>query len=90
MRFIELELVARGGIEPPTRGFSVAGTVDPGAGKSKTRQSLSAGFGLGGTRPNPYRTISARFRRRGPYPHAAQRVAQATTDLGPSSAEVRR
>jgi len=34
------EMVARGGIEPPTRGFSVAGTVALAARKYKTRQSL--------------------------------------------------
>src|SRR5688572_1115662 len=38
-------MVARGGIEPPTRGFSVAGTVALAARQSKSRQGLSAGAG---------------------------------------------
>ena len=36
-------MVARGGIEPPTRGFLVAGTVALAACKSKTGHSLSKG-----------------------------------------------
>jgi len=53
-------MVARGGIEPPTRGFSVAGTVARAARKSKARHSLAAGVGTPRSRPNWNRPAATR------------------------------
>ena len=75
------KLVARGGIEPPTRGFSVAGTVALTAPKPKTRDSLISGVGPGRAGPNPCRTDSARLRRAAAYSHAARRVTHSATEL---------
>jgi hypothetical protein len=40
---VEWEMVARGGIEPPTRGFSVARSAGAAARKSKIRQGFHDG-----------------------------------------------
>ena len=76
-----LGVVASGRIELPTRGFSVAGTVDPGAGKSKTRKSFSGRAGPDRAGPNPYRTESHLACRPGANLQRVQRVTDAATEL---------
>ena len=63
-------VVARGGIGPPTRGFSVAGTVVLAARKLNTGQTLwVSGAGRRGP-PNPYRTVRTDAQQVDPTPKA--------------------
>ena len=51
-----LEMVARDGIEPSTRGFSVARRAGFGVRKAKNRNEFSTGRPNRPRRPSPYRT----------------------------------
>ena len=73
-------MVARGGIEPPTRGFSVAGTAALAARKPKTGKTFAAGVGPGRVRPNPYRPATTLPRPVAADTQVLQRVARAATE----------
>jgi hypothetical protein len=77
-------MVARDGLEPPTCGFSVAGTVDPEFRKPKNGHTLTAGARPPRLRPNLFRSVLSRLRRCDAYPNAAQRIADAATERGPT------
>jgi len=69
MKFMYLEVAARDGIEPSTRGFSRQLTSQFGASKPKKRDEFSRGGPNRPRRPSPYRTQRARADRtpaRGP------------------------
>ena len=53
---IELKMVARDGIEPSTRGYSVARRAEFGTSKPKTGNGFSTGRPNRPRRPRPYRT----------------------------------
>jgi len=55
MKFQKLEVVARDGIEPSTRGFSIQPRPSFGASKPKTGNEFSRGRPSRPTQPSPYR-----------------------------------
>jgi len=57
MQIIELEVVARDGIEPSTRGFSVQRRARFGARKSKKGDAFSTGRPNCAARPSRFRTL---------------------------------
>jgi hypothetical protein len=82
--------VARGGIEPPTRGFSVRRRARFGPTKRKSRNGFWRGQPNRATRPSLSRTGSpkARPKTRGPDP--VQRSRRSATELLPNLTEPRR
>src|SRR6186713_3333513 len=81
---IDAGVVARGGIEPPTRGFSVRRRARFGASKPKSAKKFSARRPNRRDRPILYRApreLTDRNRRRA---HARQRVAGIATERGPN------
>ena len=84
LRFKKVRVVARGGIEPPTRGFSVRRRARLGASKSKTLKGFLAGRPNCPARPTPCRTEACRAGPVGPYFHAGQRLTRVTTELVPN------
>ena len=84
MQFNNLEMVARDGIEPSTRGFSVRRRLRFGARKPKTGKEFLLGRPNRPPRPSLSRTETTtadRTRRRA---HAGQRVASIATELFPN------
>src|SRR5688500_7814605 len=77
-------MVAGGGIEPPTRGFSVAGPGALAARNSKIRESFSLPFGPARAGPNSCRTTSHVSRLPRTNLQDVQRVADTGTELKPS------
>src|SRR5688572_19286400 len=86
MRFKKLGVVARGGIEPPTRGFSVRRRARLGAGKLKIRKSLPVGRPNRPARPSLSRTGMPLARSGRRSAHAGQRLARVRTELFPNRA----
>ena len=70
----------QGGIEPPTRGFSVRRSARPGARKPKTRNKFLAGRPNRSARPSPCRTGMLRARAAGRCAHARQRLVRVRTE----------
>ena len=56
MQFMSLEVVARDGIEPSTRGFSIQRRAQFGASKTKNRKGFQRGRPNRPAGPNAYRT----------------------------------
>jgi len=84
LRFKKLGVVARGGIEPPTRGFSVRRRARVCASKPKTGKGLLPGRPSRPARPNPYRTGRLKSCRTCPGVDPAQRLTGASTELSPN------
>ena len=76
-------MVARGGIEPPTRGFSVAGTPWVCRSKPKIGNDSFARALNRATRPNLSRTGTPKGRSCARKLDAFQRLVRSTTELGP-------
>src|SRR6188508_1732122 len=74
-------MVARTGIEPATRGFSVAGTVAADGRKSKTRQRFLVCPGALPTRPNLFRAPETSSGTEWPASHADQRLSVLTPNF---------
>lgn len=85
-RFMELKVVARVGIEPTTRGFSVRRRARFGASKRKTGDELSLGRPNRPVRPSPSRTGALKFRPNSWGPDPVQRLARIATELFPNCA----
>jgi hypothetical protein len=94
MRFIELSLstdsllgvVARGGIEPPTRGFSVRRSPRFDASKPKTGKGFPARRPNRPARPSPCRTRTVEDRPGSPSLDPVQRLSRIATELFPNLA----
>src|SRR5688500_4736646 len=84
MRFKNLGVVARGGIEPPTRGFSVRRRTRLAVAKPKTGKRFPAGRPNRPARPNPCRTGTPQARSGRHYAHASQRLARSRTEPFPN------
>ena len=74
--YVSKNWVARGGIEPPTRGFSVRRRARPGAGKPKKGKDLLDGRPNRPPRPSAYRTVTPRTRSARHSAHAGQQLAR--------------
>jgi hypothetical protein len=81
LRFKKLELVARGGIEPPTRGFSVRRRARFGASKPRTENAFLRSRPNRPSRPTPCRTEARLGRSSSRCAHAGQRLARHRTEL---------
>jgi hypothetical protein len=77
-------VVARGGIEPPTRGFSVQRRARFGASKPKTGNEFFPSRPNRPARPTPCRTGAPRARSQRRSTHASQRFARVRTELLPN------
>ena len=86
MQIIELEVVARDGIEPSTRGFSVRRRPGFRASKPKTGDEFSRGRPNRPARPSPCRTGTPKFRPNSRGPDPVQRLAGIATELFPNRA----
>ena len=86
MRFIDLEVVARDGIEPSTRGFSRRRRGRFGASKPKTGDEFSRGRPNRPRRPSPYRTEPRNSDRTARGPDSVQRLARIATERFPNRA----
>ena len=86
MQFNDLELVARDGIEPSTRGFSIQQTRQFGASKSKTGKGFLLGRPNRLTRPSPCRTGGRESRLVLAAPQRGQRLTGIATELLPNRA----
>jgi len=79
-----MEVVARVGIEPTTRGFSAQRRAQFGASKAKTGKGFPRRRPNRPARPSPYRTVTPKFR---PNPRGAdpdQRLARIATEPLPN------
>ena len=88
MRFKKVEVVARGGIEPPTRGFSVRRRARFPLTNPKTGKEFLAGPPNRPTRPSPYRTGTPPVQSRRRTAHAGQQLARDRTELPPNLSRV--
>jgi len=77
-------VVARGGIEPPTRGFSVRRRGRLGARKPKTGKGFLLGRPNRPARPNPYRTEAGRAACVRRYIHSGQQLTRIATERLPN------
>jgi hypothetical protein len=80
----QLEMVARDGIEPSTRGFSVARRAALGARKPKKQLEFAAGRPNRPARPSPYRTTGTEADRAALQAQEAQRRLGIATERGPN------
>jgi len=86
MTFIELEVVARDGIEPSTRGFSVQRRDRFGGSKPKIGEEFSTGRPNRPPLPSPYRTGTPKIRPNSRGPDPVQRPASIATEPFPNCA----
>jgi len=84
MRFMELGVVARGGIEPPTRGFSIQRRARFGATKAKTGKGFLPGRPNRPRRPSLFRTGNPKFRPNPRGPNPVQRLTRIATEPFPN------
>jgi len=84
MRIKKLEVVARVGIEPSTRGFSVRLRAQFGASKPKTGKDFLPGGPNRRSRPSLSRTGTPEFRPNPRGPDPDQRLARIATERFPS------
>ena len=84
MQIIELEVVARDGIEPSTRGFSIQLRARFGASKPKTGNGFLLGQPNRPARPSPYRTGCVKARIFLCVPQRGQRLTRIATELFPN------
>ena len=87
MRFIALRVVARGGIEPPTRGFSVRRRARVGASKPKTGNAFSGGRPNRPARPT-YPEPEPGEPAHDPRPDPVQRLARLATEPSPNGSPI--
>jgi hypothetical protein len=86
MQFKKLEVVARDGIEPSTRGFSRRRRAGFGASKPKTGDEFSRGRPNRPARPSLFRTEPLKFRSTSWLLDPVQRLARIATERFPNRA----
>jgi len=79
-----LEVVARDGIEPSTRGFSIQRRARFGASKPKTANGIFTGRPNRPRRPSPCRTGTPKFRPNSRGPDPVQRLARIASEQFPN------
>ena len=84
MQILELKVVARDGIEPSTRGFSVRRRGRFGARKPKTGNAFPRERPNRPARPSPYRTEPPNSGRGRTVAHAGQRLSRIATEPFPN------